>query len=159
MADIKQAFGSSTTITITLASLAANAYRSSLAVDNGTDKFLDALVQVKVKKASGSPAGSKVIDIYAYGSEDGTKYTDVVTGVDAVITPTFRNNLKLLVSIKATTANQEYISDPLSIASAFGGVMPRKWGIIVENNDDSVAFSSTGGDHEVKYTGIFATSI
>src|SRR3989304_5872418 len=75
MADIKKAYGTSTAITITLASLAHsdNAGRESAAIDNGTDKFIDALVQIAIKLAAGTPSADKAVYVYAYGSEDGPR--------------------------------------------------------------------------------------
>ena len=158
MADIKQAFGTSTALTLTLASLAQAAARESTAVDNSTDKFLDVLVQLNIKLQTGTPASDKAINIYVYGSEDGTDYTDNASGSDAAITLRDPTNLRLIDIINTPdSGGLTYKSHPLSIAAAFGGVMPRKWGIVVENKTN-IAFSATEGDHTKEYSGIFATS-
>ena len=57
-------------------------------------------------------------------------------------------------SISAPTANKTYTSEPLSVAAAFGGVMPRKWAIVVENRT-GIAFS-TGTS--AQYSGINVTN-
>jgi hypothetical protein len=158
MTDIKKAYGTSTAITITLASLASslNAGRESTAVDNGTDKFLDALVQVVVKLAAGSPSADATVYIYAYGSEDGTIFTDNATGADAAITLTDPRNMKLIGTIKCPAAGGlTYESQPMSVAKAFDWVLPRKWGIVVINNTN-VAFDTTGSS--AKYSGVYYTN-
>ena len=159
MANIKQEFGASTAITITLASLAEAAARKSAAVDNGTDKFLDVLVQLNIKLQAGTPASDKAINIYVAGSEDGTDYTDNYTDGDAALTLRSPTNLRLIGVIDTPdSGGLTYKSHPMSISAAFGGVMPRKWGIVVENKTN-IAFSATEGDHTKEYSGIFATSV
>jgi hypothetical protein len=39
----------------------------------------------------------------------------------------------MIGTIHAPTQNKIYKSDPISIASAFAGVLPQRWGIIVHN--------------------------
>ncbi|KKL83382.1 hypothetical protein LCGC14_1975290 [marine sediment metagenome] len=158
MANIKQAFGTSTAITLTLASLAQAAARECTAVDNTTNLFLDVLVHLNIKLQTGTPASDKAINIYVYGSEDGTDYTDNATGTDAAITLRSPTNLRLIGIINTPDGGLlTYKSHPISIAAAFGGVMPRKWGIVIENKTN-LAFSATEGDHTKEYSGIFATS-
>ena len=159
MTDIKKAYGTSTAITITLASLAHsdNAGRESTAVDNGTDKFLDAMVQVVVKLAAGTPSADRTVYVYAYGSEDGTTFTDNATGADAAITLTDPPNVREIGRIRCPAAGGlTYESQPMSVAKAFDWILPRKWGIVVRNNTN-VAFDTTG--HAAKYTGIYFTNV
>jgi hypothetical protein len=161
MADVKQEFDTSTAFTVTLASLASSATvgRESTVVDNSTTRFLDALVQLSIKLQAGTPAGAKAVFIYVYGSEDGTRYPDPVTGADAAITLRVPTNLRRLGFIACPDAGGlTYHSSPMSVAAAFGGVMPRKWGIVVRN-ETAVAFSATEGDHIKKYSGVYTTVI
>lgn len=160
MADIKQAYGTSTALTLTLASLSSSTTtgRESTAVDNSSNKFLDALVQVKIALQTGTPANDKAVYIYCYGSEDGSTYTDNATGTDASITLRVPTALKLAGIIPCPDSGAlTYEGHPFSVASCFGGVLPRKWGIVVRNYT-GVTFSATEGDHSYKYTGIYATS-
>jgi len=155
MSDLKQAFGASTAITITLASLANAAARESLVVDNTSNLYLDALVLVIAKLAAGSPAGVKALYIYAYGSEDGTNYTDNATGADAAITLRSPTNLRLIGAISVPDSGAlSFKSHPMSIAAAFGGVMPRKWGIVL-SNQSGVALDSSG--NSASYSGVYQT--
>lgn len=160
MASIKVEYGTSTSLTLTLASLAssATAGQESTAVDNTSDKFIDVLVQVKTAIQTGSPANDKAVYVYAYGSEDGSTYTDNATGSNAAITLRAPTNLRLIGVIACPDSGAlTYESQPMSVASAFGGIMPRKWGIVVRNYT-GLALSSTEGDHSYKYTGVYYTS-
>jgi hypothetical protein len=58
------------------------------------------------------------------------------------------NNMNYLGAIHMHTASQDMYSKPFSIAAAFGGVMPAKWAIIIQNQTGSNLASS---GHEVGY--------
>lgn len=159
MADLKQAFGASTAITITLASLASGSARQSAVVDNASNLFLDVMVNLSVKLASGSPGGERTVYVYVYGSEDGTNYTDNATGSDAAITMRSPTNLRPLGIINTPDSGAlTYKSGPMSVAAAFGGVIPRKWGIVVVNNT-GLALSATEGDHAKTHTGVYYQTV
>lgn len=159
MANIKLAYGTSTSFTLTLASLAssATAARESTAIDNSSDLFIDALVQVKVALQTGTPANDKAVYLYVYGSEDGSTYTDNATGSDAAITLRTPTCLQIVGIIPCPdSGGLTYESQPFSVAGAFGGYLPRKWGIVVRNYT-GVTLSATGGDHSAKWTGVYFT--
>lgn len=157
MSDIKTAYGSNgQTITITLTSLGATSARESTVIDNTSNLFLDALVQVTTKTGAGSPANDKALYVYAYGTVDnGTTYPDTVTGSDAAITLNSPTQLRLIGTLAMPSTATTYKSPPMSVAAAFGGVLPAKWGIVCLNS--STALSATGGDHAVKYQGVYST--
>lgn len=159
MANIKQAFGTSNqAITITINSLAASATvgRASTAVDNSSNLFLDALVQVIIVNAGSAPTGNKCVFVYAYGTADGgTTYSDSITGTDAGFTRTDPTNLTLIGVVNAPTASITYKSRPMAVAVGFGGVLPEKWGIAVFN--DTGQTLSTGCS--AFYQGVYATSV
>jgi hypothetical protein len=111
-------------------------------------------VVVQVKLQSGSPSGDKAVYVYAYGSEDGTNYGDNATGSDAAITLRSPSNLRPLgVILCPDSGALTYKSQPMSLADAFGGTVPRKWGIVVQNAT-GVTLSATGGDHAARYSGL-----
>ncbi len=160
----KLAFGASTAIVCTITSLATSSAREGTAVDNSTNLYFDALVSVVFTSITGSPASDLVVNVYAYGSEDGTIYGSPVTGTDASLgtlnTPT---NLRSIgtISILSTSSNAErtYISNPMSVAQAFGGSLPRKWGIAVENRTGLAFSTSTASTaQKVSYSGVYTTS-
>ena len=151
MAEIKQAFGTSTAITITLNSLGIGAARESTAVDNSTTLYLDALVRVSI--SVGVVANPKEIRVYVYGSEDGTVYEDPATGTDAAITLEDPPVMRIALVIPVPTSSKVYEA-VFSVAAAFGGVLPRKWGVVVDNQSGAALAAS---NNSASYTGVYQT--
>jgi hypothetical protein len=157
MANVKLEFGTTTDITITLASLTTGSSRESTAIDNSSDKFEDAEVYLAIKLPTGTPGSDKSIYVYAYGSADGTNYTDNATGSNAAITLRTPTNLRLIGAIATPdSGGLTYKFVIGSVAAAFGGLLPPKWGIVVQNATN-LTLSSTEGDHTKKYRGIYHT--
>lgn len=151
-------YSSSTGITITLASLANNAARQSAFVDNSSNRFLDAMVRLDLRLQIGTPSNDQLINVWFYGSEDGTNYTDNATGSNAALTMRNPTNLRGPFIISTPNAGGlVYRAVIGSVASYFGGVLPRRWGIVVENRT-GIAFDATEGNHAKSYTGITLTS-
>ena len=147
MAHIKTEYGSANqAITITLNSLASDAKRESATVDNSASCFADALVQVQIATNTGADSsGDKSVYLYAYGTSDnGTTYSANASGNDAAFgtDPQQLNNCHLIGTIYAPTQNKVYKSDLMSIATAFGGLLPQRWGIIVHNKTGQTLKSS-----------------
>lgn len=159
MADIKQKYGTSNqAITCTLASLANNAARASTYVDNATNLFMDALVSINIKTGASGTVSTGYVNVYAYGTSDGgTNYTENATGSDAAITLVSPTNLKLIGIINCVANATTYKSGPFSVAQAFGGQLPERWGIVIENKTGG-AFDSTEGNHIKVYQGVLAQS-
>ncbi len=147
MADIKAKYGGANqAITITINSLANDAKRESAAVDNSMNCFADALVQVQIATNTGADStGDKSIYIYAYGTSDnGTTYSANASGSDAAFgtDPQQLNNCRLIGTLYTPTQNKIYKSDLMSIATAFGGLLPQRWGLIVHNRTGQTLKSS-----------------
>jgi hypothetical protein len=163
MAEVRTGYGTNgQALTITLTSLAdsATAGRESTVVSNVTDKFLDTLVTCKIKtQNSGSILAPSAVFVWAYASVDGgTEYPDTVTGTDAAITMNDPNQLKLLGTVYVAAINTTYKGGPWSVAALYGGKLPERWGVVVQN-DCGTALSATGGDHVVEYQGVYATVV
>lgn len=155
MATTKALYGTSTAVTITLNGLANGSSRESAALVNTTNLFLDAMLYVAVTLAAGTPADG--IDVYLAGSEDGTNYDDNVTGADAAITLRSPTNLALIGRIQTATAGGLVWKKTFaSVAAAFGGVLPRKWSVVI-SNQTGLAFAGSG--NAVTYTGINASHV
>jgi len=154
--DILQKYGTTDqTITLTIASLASTNSRESTVIDNTTNLFSDALVVLKIKTNAAGTSSSGVVYVYAYGTVDnGTTYTDTATGSDAGITQTSPTNLKLIGIINCVANATTYKGGPFSVAQAFGGVLPAKWGIVIENQT-AAALDATGGNHSARYQGVY----
>lgn len=162
MATATPSYAASAALTMTLASLASDtnliAGRESTVVDNaGTDDAIDVLVGGKVTTGT-SPTADRQIEVWAYASRDGgsgTAYSAGATGADANFSPTGEKTLLRLLTIIPTdsTSNHTYEFGPFSIAAAFGGTLPGKWGIFIVHNT-GVALHATGSNHEIKKTAI-----
>lgn len=137
-------------ITITLAGLANNSLRQSTAIDNSTDLFHDDLVEIAIKTGSAGVAATGYVDVYAYGtSNNGANYSGGATGSDGAYTgPKIHRIGRIAAGANATT-----YTDVFSVAQAFGGVLPQKWGIIVENQTGA-ALDGTEGSHLKIYQGV-----
>jgi len=156
MSTASPTLGTIVTHTIGVASLASDtnllAGRQGTAIDQiGTDDAIDALVGGKIT-AGTSPTTGKQIEIWAYGSYDGgTTYNDQITGTDGNVTLISKSLLRLLTIIPTTsTSNAAYNWGPYSVAQAFGGIVPSKWGIYVVHNT-GVNLNATAGNHNVKH--------
>ena len=157
MSTIKTLYGTEKqSITVTLASLGNGNARSSAVVDNTSNLFLEALVQIQIKSASSSTSTTGVVAIYAYGTVDAADslYPEGA-GTDTGVTLVSPTNLKLIGSLNVVANSTTYISDPMSVSAAFGGVLPSHWGIVVLNNTGA-ALDSTEGNHLKYYQGVQA---
>jgi hypothetical protein len=158
--DIKAKFGTNNqAITCTFTSLANNGQRSSAAVDNTANIFLDALVSVKVKSAASSTAATGTVNVYAYGTTDGgTTYGggEASMGTDAGVTLTSPPNLVLIGVINVVANSTTYNRTAMSVAAAFGGVLPDHWGIVIENKSGATLDASVGA---ANYQGVLAQTV
>jgi len=133
--DLKAKYGTSNqAITCTINSLANAGARASTAVDNSANLFLDALVQLIIVSAAASTSATGAVEVYAYGTADGgTTYSDSASGTDAAITLTVPPNARLIGVLNVVANSTTYEGPPMSVAAAFGGVLPDHWGIIAVN--------------------------
>jgi len=161
MASLKTEYGTDAqAITCTLASLASAAAREATVIDNTTNKWLDAYVQVAVKTGAGAPAGQKAVNVYCYGTVDTATptYPDAVTGADAGITLVSPTELTLLGVIYTPSASTTYKGQVWSVAKALGIYLPEKWGIVIENQVGQT-LDATEGNHKKIYQGLYATVV
>lgn len=143
--NIKPKFGTSTALTITLASLAsstAGVGRQSTLVDNSTTRY--DLIHLFGKITTGtSPTTGKSIYIYAIRG-DGTRRTDGAGAADAGLT---RVTAKLIAVIATdNTDNKGYDFDAHLHSPG------PEWGILVVH-DTAVNLNSTGGNHAIYWVG------
>ena len=164
MADIKQAYGTASDATITLASLASDtnllAGRESAAVDNTSTLALDYLVSGKVTTGT-SPTASRQIEVWAVGSWDGTNWPDVFDGTESAETITsadIKASVCRLLGAMTTssTSNVTYHFGPMSVAAAFGGVVPPKFVVFAVHNT-GVALNATAGNHQIRLQPVYET--
>lgn len=161
-ANVKLAYGTEAqAITCTLASLAssATAGREATAIDNTSNLYLDDLVFLKIVLQSGTPANDKAVYVYGAGTVDAAtpRWPDAFTGADAAITFNSPLNARLLGTIYAPTSAGTFLGGPWSMASLFGGSLPEKWSIAIQNYT-GCTFSATEGNHAKLHQGVYATS-
>lgn len=158
--NIKIAYPSTSSLTITLASLASDASllagEQSDAVSNTSNLYLDYLVAGKITTGT-SPTTGKQIEVWAYAQESdggGTPvYPDAITGSNGGATFTSLDikyaSMALIALLNTdSNSNRTYWFKPTSIRSAFGGVVPPKWGIFVVHNT-GVALNATGSNQAI----------
>lgn len=143
--NIKLAYPGSSSLTITLASLASDtsllAGRSSAVIDNTTNLYEDIAVSGHIK-AGTSPTAGNSIYLYAVGIEDDTPtWPDTFNSApgDAAVTLTSSNIrdavLAFVWSVPVTaTSNVVYPVRKTSLASCFGGYLPKKMMLWVVHN-------------------------
>ena len=161
MATVALSYSSVQTMTVTnlhsKASSATAGWQSAV-VDNTTDLYLDAQVQVVLDFANTAPANDQAAYVYAYAGLN-TTYTNPASGSEGSITltsiATTGQNLRLLGVLPYTTADEVVEGSPMSVAAAFGGTLPPKWGIVVMNYSGA-ALAASG--NSVTWRGIKLTS-
>jgi hypothetical protein len=162
MSSIKEAFGSVTTMTVTnlhsLASSATAGWQSAV-VDNTSDLYLDALVNIVLDFANTTPANSKGVYVYAYGGIESGVYSNPASGSEGTITlvdvTVNAQNLKLIGFIPYTTQDEVAESGPISVAAGFGGVLPPFWGVVLLNHSGAAL---AGSGNTVKWRGAYQTA-
>ena len=148
---IHQAFTGPTTMTITLNGLSntATQYSTFVSSTSTATHFLDALVTASCYIAT-APTSDQAVYFYAYGTVDGSNYTDDVTGTDGRLSTGARNARSIGV-LSMTSPNVSMRGGPWSIAQAFGGVLPRAWGVIAVNSTGTYLSNANNNANEVKY--------
>jgi hypothetical protein len=154
--NFKEALNTQSTLTITLASLAASATagRQSTLVDNRTNLFQGAQIMVKFKTGASGVSATGTVVIYAIGSMDGgTTVTDGGGASDAALT---RVNAIPIATMNCTANATTYIGGPYEVGPSFGGELPGEWGILLVNNTGSTS-DTTAGNFSVQYQEFYTT--
>lgn len=153
-------FGTSTAITITIASLAASS--TLLVGQNATAVDVSAIATVPIdimiggSIMTGTTPTAGLIQVYASGTEDGSNYPGSIATTNGAQTLTAETKglLRLVANMSTnTTSNQAYTFSPVSLASLFGGVLPRRMNFWLTHSTVA-ALNATGGNQLLKYTPI-----
>ena len=162
--DVKIEYAASSAITITLASLATDADlaagRESTLADNTTNKYLDYLIAGKITTGT-SPTVSKAIYVFVAGLMEDSTWPSVLDGTDSdedFVSANVRNNVCKPVAVMVVTATSDatYYFGPVSVASCFGGVVPKKFVVFVVH-DTAVNLNSTAENHAIYVTPVYST--
>lgn len=164
MADIKTAYGTSTTLTVTgVAALATSStllagYETSV-VDNTTNKYLDYLIDGKIVAGTTPTVG--LIEVHVVGVMGDDTWPDVFDGTASAETITSAGVkqaiCRLAVAIvNETTTDRVYPFGPISVKSLFGDVLPRKFVVFISHS--TVAALNAAG-HVINVTPVYLTSL
>lgn len=157
-------YSSNTTITMDLSALGSSATfvagRESSQVDNTTNKYVDVLVSGSVSVGT-TPTANTSILVYVYGADTSLATTaiDVLDGTDSAETLTNTGILNALrlgatIAVPANTSDVQYFVLPFSVASLFGGVVPKFWGLFVAHNTAVNLRSNAINTNSFEYVGI-----
>jgi hypothetical protein len=156
----KLAYGSSSALTVTLGGLASSstwlAGRESAAVDNTANLHLDYLLAGKIRVGT-TPTASTEIRIYVVALMEDATWPDVFDGTDSAETVTSAGvgsgflKFAAVMLCDATTSDRDYFFGPVSVASLFGGVCPKKFVVFVTHNT-GVNLNATDGNHAIHVT-------
>ena len=132
---------------ITLTGLAQAAFRQSSEVEN-TVLYNDIVIMLKANGAAGKVG---FINNYAFTRVNNQR-SENAGAADAAIVPNTPPNLTLVGRMQFSAAGV-VSSAAFSIAAAFGGVLPRYHGIVVENRLNG-ALSAVAGDFLLEGYGV-----
>jgi hypothetical protein len=156
-------YSSNTVITMDLASLPTSstfvAGRESDQIDNTSNKYIDCLVSGTVSVGT-TPTANTTIAIYVYGADTSLATTpldalDGTNGAETLTNTGILNALRLgaSIAVPAATSDVQYIVLPFSVATLFGGVMPKYWGLFVSHNT-AVNLRATNNTDQFEFVGI-----
>ena len=132
-------YSSNTAITFDVSSVAQSpsfiAGRQSAEVDNTTNQYVDALVNCDgITWSSTSNTVGQEARLYVLGQDTSfaSQNLSVFNGADGAVsstTATFLQTFRLAAAVSAvvTTGSLVYGFQPFSVASLFGGIMPKYW--------------------------------
>jgi len=131
-------FSNSNTITITLASLADGAVATSSTIDNSTNKFITADIQIKTRTSTGTSSIGGLTLFFLRSADGGTTFDSVGSG-----------NLEILAAYTLDSDSTDY---RFSAETSRLGLLPDFWRIAVQN-DSGAALDSTASNHSVEFSG------
>jgi len=160
-------YSSNTTITMDLANLAVSSPASSFLtgressqIDNTSNKYMDCTVSGVISVGTG-PTANTVIAVYVYGADTSLASTALngLDGTDSTVTLSNSGILNALrlgatIAVPSTTSDQQYLVLPSSVASLFGGVMPKFWGLYVSHNTGQPLRNNAVNTNSFDFVGI-----
>jgi len=148
--EIKDKFGSSTALTITIASLADASGRQSTLVDNSTNRFVDILLYLKIENSATAPTANSAVEVYLLRDDanGGTEHiTDGGGTSDAAINILNAPLLGVMRNKSAPSGGDVLYGEFLISRPG------PKWGIAIVNRTGQT-LDSTGSNHWARYVGV-----
>jgi len=143
MAEIQEGYDNNKTVTITLASLADGATATSSAIDNTTDLFINADIQLKFMTTSTVDASGYVALVLQRTADGGATYDGVDENAE---------NLGMFI------ANSDDTTYVVSATTGKIGTLPSQWKLSVIN-ETGAAFEGTPGNFSLKFVGKYVRTI
>jgi hypothetical protein len=123
-------YGTTTSLTITLASLGNGSSATSSTVDNTTNLFVDVLVELVMTLPTTGTVATGTVEVWAKGSIDNSDFDDDV-------------NDRLVGIMVMAAAGAQTRKKVFGLGAAFGGTVPPYWQIRVRNATGGIATSGT----------------
>jgi hypothetical protein len=164
MATVTPSYSANTAITMDLANLGSSttfvAGRESSEIDNTTNKYMDCIVSGTISVGT-TPTANTTIAVYVWGADTSLATTpiDVLDGTDSAETLTNTGVLNALrfgaaIAVPAATSDVQYPILPFSVASRFGGVMPKFWGLYVSHNTVAALRNTAVNTNSLEFVGV-----
>lgn len=157
MADIRVKYGTQANVGSSYAALAGLAsdntngiagWASQVVTNSAND--IDHIFSGKLRvNASTAPTANNTIEVWTYAQIDDTPtYPDSISGSDGLKTMTSLNVLNsalrvVTIMLVDAVANRDYFIPATSIASLYGGVMPKRWGVWILNRTNQTLNATT----------------
>lgn len=135
MSRIRPHFGPVGNFEITLNGLNPGSARSSALVANHESRYIDAVCQFAIKPAGGSFGDRYAVFFFAWGAadENAPVFPAGITGVDQPLSVALETlSLRPIGSLYLVGSGVQ-VTPPMSVAPAFGNVLPPVWGVLVVN--------------------------
>lgn len=132
--------------------------QESNVIDNSVNLYIDAYLTGRFKANNTAPTAGQ-IQVWVGALLNDTEYPDVFDGTGSAETVTsadIRNAALRLaqVIVTDTTSNRIYEFAPVSVASLFGGAMPRKWFVFVTHSMVQALNATASSGGQCWFTGI-----
>lgn len=152
MAGMSYATTATLTAAANLASLASGTSWVTTAVSNAVNLYLDVHVWIRTKSSATASVNSALTIrvlaanelLVANASSSASVSNDYVRNIPIVGT---------MAMGTSATGSATTLGGPFSIASAFGGLMPQEWMIVVENTS-GVSLQTSANEHSIIYQGL-----
>lgn len=148
---VTQVHGTSTALTISLASIAAGAGRLSTQVDNSTAAANKVALFVNIEAGTAPTAGGTYRVWLVRYDNNGTPYASEGLGTADAAVATEPTNAQFVGSIVVTNSTNTHFYGDFIIEN-----LGYKWAVVVFNGTDQ-ALHATGGNHYVRYNVLTTT--
>jgi hypothetical protein len=152
---VAPAYGTTGSLTITIASLTNASARASTVVDNTSTKFDDVFIFVKTTSAAAATSATGYVNIWGYAGMSGqTTFAEGFVGTDAALTMSSPPNLQMIGQVTVNANSKTYWAGPFSFCRTYGlERLPPQWGIVFENRSGAT-LNATAGNHSITWQGV-----